>query len=49
MKENIVKNLKSAEISRLKKCGAITCIHNIDGYCNMEKCQMFERTLRQEY
>ncbi|SHH78397.1 hypothetical protein [Caloranaerobacter azorensis] len=49
MSRGITKNIKSLQISRLKKCGAITCIHNIDGYCNMEKCEIYERTLRQEH
>lgn len=49
MKENLIKNIKTEKVSRLKKCGAITCMHNIDGYCNMEKCEIYERTLRQEY
>jgi len=34
---------------KIKKCGTITCIHNVDGYCNAENCEMFERTLMQEH
>jgi hypothetical protein len=50
MKNNMLdNNLRTIATSRLKKCGSITCIHNIDGYCNMEKCEMFERTLKQEH
>lgn len=49
MKRDLITDLKSPSTSRLKNCGAITCIHNIDGYCNMEKCEMFERTLKQEH
>ncbi|WP_176718807.1 hypothetical protein [Caloranaerobacter ferrireducens] len=49
MSRGTTKNLKSLQTSRLKKCGAITCIHNIDGYCNMDKCEIYERTLRQEH
>ncbi len=48
MKKNII-NIKSESSSRLKKCGVVTCIHNIDGFCNMEKCDVYERTLRQEH
>ncbi|WP_160197077.1 hypothetical protein [Senegalia massiliensis] len=49
MNENIIKTNKREQISRLKKCGAITCIQNIDGYCNTDKCEMYERMLKQEY
>lgn len=49
MKKNTVLNVKTQTTSRLKKCGVITCIHNIDGFCNMEKCEVYERALRQEY
>ncbi|WP_156936281.1 hypothetical protein [Clostridiisalibacter paucivorans] len=49
MENNIIQNNQHEFESRLKKCGAITCIHNIDGYCNMEKCEIYERTLRQEH
>lgn len=49
MKRNIINNLNSEMTSRLKKCGAITCIHNIDGTCNTEKCEIYERSLRQEH
>jgi len=30
------------------KCGAITCIHNVDGKCMEKKCEMHERGLRKE-
>ena len=49
MKKNIINNVKSQITSRLSKCGAITCIHNIDGYCNSEQCEIYERSLRQEH
>ncbi|WP_425449773.1 hypothetical protein [Dethiothermospora halolimnae] len=49
MKKNLINNIKSEMTSRLKKCGAITCMHNIDGYCNADKCEIFERSLRQEH
>lgn len=49
MKENILNPMKAESTSRLKKCGAITCLHNIDGFCNMEKCEIYERALKQEY
>ncbi|WP_202710925.1 hypothetical protein [Sporosalibacterium faouarense] len=49
MKKNLLNNGNTEITSRLKKCGAITCIHNIDGYCNSEKCEIYERALRQEH
>lgn len=49
MKRTLFNNVKSETTSRLKKCGAITCIHNIDGYCTSDKCEIYERSLRQEY
>lgn len=49
MKKNLINNVRAEMTSRLKKCGAITCVHNIDGYCNTEKCEIYERSLRQEY
>lgn len=48
MKRDLINN-NNESTSRLKKCGAITCVDNIDGYCNSEKCEIYERTLRQEY
>ncbi|MBS4539930.1 hypothetical protein GOQ27_15750 [Clostridium sp. D2Q-11] len=49
MKENIINNTNREQVSRLKKCGAITCIHNLDGCCNVDKCEIYERVLKQEY
>ncbi len=31
-----------------KKCGAISCINNIGGLCNCEKCELYENVLIQE-
>lgn len=33
----------------LKACGTITCIHNIDSKCILKKCELYERSFRQEY
>lgn len=44
-KDKIKKSLSQKEI----KCGVITCIHNADNACDQEKCEIFERTLKQEY
>ncbi len=49
MPNSLPNNIQNESTGRLKQCGAITCIHNIDGYCNMEKCEMHERILKQEY
>ncbi len=39
---NITKKEKS------KKCGAITCINNIQGSCYSERCELYENVLIQE-
>ncbi|HHY99613.1 MAG TPA: hypothetical protein PLV23_10135 [Sedimentibacter sp.] len=31
-----------------RKCGAITCIYNVDGKCSQKECELHERGLRQE-
>ncbi|MBS4536265.1 hypothetical protein GOQ29_11615 [Clostridium sp. D2Q-14] len=49
MKDNIMNTSDREQVSRLKKCKAITCIHNLDGYCNVDKCEIYERVLKQEY
>ena len=49
MKNNILNNIQNKDIIiRLKKCGAITCMHNYDEYCNVEKCEIYERSFKQE-
>jgi len=30
------------------RCGIVTCLHYIDGKCNLEKCEFYERYLCQE-
>lgn len=32
----------------LKKCGTITCIHNVDGKCIQMECELHERGLKRE-
>lgn len=32
-----------------KKCGAITCIHNVNNKCNLEFCDFCERYVDKEY
>ena len=39
---------KTAKL-KLKTCGTITCIHNIDNKCMLKSCELYERSLRQEY
>jgi hypothetical protein len=31
-----------------KKCGSITCIHNVDSKCSQKECDLFEKGLKQE-
>lgn len=33
----------------LKKCGSISCINNIQGFCSFDTCELYERSLIQEY
>jgi len=35
--------------SENKKCGAITCIHNVCGQCQINNCEFFENVLIQEH
>lgn len=32
----------------MKKCGAISCINNVQGNCNLKKCDLYENVLIQE-
>ena len=32
-----------------KKCGAITCIHNINNKCNLNYCDFCERYFDKQY
>lgn len=32
-----------------KKCGAITCIHNVNNKCNLNYCDFCERYIDKEY
>jgi len=41
------RKVKQANVN--KRCGAITCLHNFDGNCNIDSCEIFERTLQQEH
>jgi len=51
MKENkrVMKDLKELTIKKLKECGFITCMHNMNNTCNQKECEIYERTLLQEY
>ncbi|SHJ25192.1 hypothetical protein SAMN02745751_02091 [Dethiosulfatibacter aminovorans DSM 17477] len=42
---------KEFNVAKLKfrACGTVTCIHNIDNKCMLKNCDMYEKTLRQEY
>lgn len=32
----------------LSKCGAITCIYNVDGKCSQNECELHERGFKRE-
>lgn len=48
--KNMKRNNYNEEVmNNLEKCGVVTCIHYIGGYCDRcGKCDLFERTLLQE-
>lgn len=31
-----------------RKCGTITCIHNVDNKCSQNECELHERGLKKE-
>lgn len=43
------KKIKNISKRIVKECGYITCLHNINNTCSQSKCEIFERTLLQEY
>ncbi|MGF7057070.1 hypothetical protein [Brassicibacter mesophilus] len=45
----MIKNFDTHFDNNINKCGTITCIHNVDGYCNADNCDIYERTLKQEH
>lgn len=48
----IQKHVEGANVKErfnFKRCGSITCIHNMGERCNLETCDMYERKLIQEY
>jgi hypothetical protein len=47
MKKN-AKIIRVKQKHNYKKCGAISCINNIYGLCNCEKCELYEDVLMQE-
>lgn len=49
MRKKLNKKTELKLCMNFKKCGAITCINNIQGLCNYEKCELYERSLVQEY
>ena len=42
---------KEFNVAKLKfrACGTVTCLHNIDSKCMLKNCDMYEKSLRQEY
>jgi len=49
MKKEVKVETKKDAKPNFKICRTVTCIHNIDNRCMLEKCELFERSLRQEY
>ena len=49
MKKDMKVDVKKYAKPKFKVCRTVTCIHNIDNKCMLEKCELFERSLRQEY
>ncbi|NLY78258.1 MAG: hypothetical protein GX080_09285 [Tissierellia bacterium] len=43
------KTVKLIDKKEKRKCGAITCIHNVCGQCQVENCAFYENLLIQEY
>lgn len=48
MKKDSGRKYKMVQKNNYKRCGAISCINNICGLCNIEKCELYEDTLMQE-
>ncbi|NLV76637.1 MAG: hypothetical protein GX023_06600 [Tissierellia bacterium] len=40
--------IKEKKRGKYKRCGAITCINNIQGLCSFEICELYENVLIQE-
>jgi len=49
MKKDMKVDVKKDAKPKFKVCRTVTCIHNIDNKCMLDKCELFERSLRQEY
>lgn len=48
MNKNVM-DFKSETYLIFTPCGNIVCLHNIDGKCSMNSCEVYERNLKQEY
>lgn len=48
MKQN-KKSYKFNHKHNIRSCGAITCINNVCGECNQDKCEPYENVLIQEH
>jgi hypothetical protein len=47
MKKEMIK-VEAVKKLKLKACGTVTCIHNVNSKCLMKTCEMYERSFRQE-
>lgn len=43
-----IRRLKARKKHNYKKCGAVSCINNIHGLCDNDKCDLYENLLIQE-
>ncbi len=44
-----VKDIKDVVAKmNFRKCGTITCIHNVDNKCSQKECELNERGLKKE-
>lgn len=48
MKRKISRMVKIKRYSKYKRCNTITCINNIQGLCNQDECELYEKQLIQE-
>jgi hypothetical protein len=43
------KTVKLVDNKEKRRCGAITCIHNVCGICQVKCCEFYENLLIQEH
>jgi hypothetical protein len=48
MKGKVNRTIKVKQYSKYRRCNAITCINNIQGLCDQDECELYEKQLIQE-